>query len=307
MEEGTARGSASPSEGGAEVLRGGKAHGERCKARADMHVRFACNITANPLYPKPCLFTPPHQSNNVPVLAGITPVNSEVSFSHLMSERRIGRGLPLKNETPASGSAMNGDSTHTSIKRRSRSAHSTVPTCGPVEAGDTCMQSGSVNRAMSGPPTCDPEGDMDCSEDQINTCLIPSAEAEASMPLTTDAVAHHKQSAVVTCEVVHGLGVHDSHDSKLEACSPYPDTPILLPDEWLAAYQSMSEIARLQRLGQTGTHPSIIPGCASFASCIDLSRAYAIKIDIHAIEGTAQTLLAAGKGIDYDMMSGHMA
>ncbi len=59
----------------------------------------------------------------------------------------------------------------------------------------------------------------------------------------------------------------------------------------------MSEIARLQRLGQTGTHPSIIPGCASFASCIDLSRAYAIKIDIHAIEGTAQTLLAAGKVI----------
>ena len=69
----------------------------------------------------------------------------------------------------------------------------------------------------------------------------------------------------------------------------------------------MSEIARLQCLGQTGTPPSIVPECASFASCIDLSRAYAIKIDIHAIEGTAQTLLAAGKGIDYDMMSGHIA
>ena len=186
-----------------------------------MHVRFACNITANPLYPKPCLFTPPHQSNNVPVLAGITPVNSEVSFSHLMSERRIGRGLPLKNETPASGSAMHGDSTHTSIKRRRRSAHSTVPTCGSVEAGDTCMQSGSEYHAMSGPLTCEPDGDMDCSEDQVDTRLIPSAEAEASMPLTTDAIAHHKQSALMRCEVDHGLRLHGSPDSKLEACSPY--------------------------------------------------------------------------------------
>ena len=69
----------------------------------------------------------------------------------------------------------------------------------------------------------------------------------------------------------------------------------------------MSEITRLQRLGQTGTHPSIVPGCASFASCIDLPRAYAIRIDIHAIEGTIQTLLAAGIGMDYDMIFGHIA
>ena len=101
MEGGTARGGTSPSEGGVEVLGVGKAHGERCKARAEMHVRFACNLTVNPLYPKPCLFTPPHQSNNVPVLAGVMPVNSEVCFSHQMSERRIGGGLPLKTETPA--------------------------------------------------------------------------------------------------------------------------------------------------------------------------------------------------------------
>ena len=74
-----------------------------------MHVRFACNLTVNPLYPKPCLFTPPHQFNNVPALAGKMPVNSEVCFSHQMSERRIGGGLPLKNETPASGSAVHGD------------------------------------------------------------------------------------------------------------------------------------------------------------------------------------------------------
>ena len=157
MEGGTARGGTSPSEGGAEVLRVGNAHGERCKARAEMHVRFACNLIINPLYPKSCLFIPPHQSNNVPVLAGVMPVNSEVCFSHQMSERRIGGGLPLKNEMPASGSAMNGDSTHTSLKRRSRSVYSTVPTCRSVEAGDTCMRSGSVYRAMSGPLTCEPD------------------------------------------------------------------------------------------------------------------------------------------------------
>ena len=63
---------------------------------------------------------------------------------------------------------------------------------------------------------------------------------------------------------------------------------------------------RSQRLGQTGTHLSIIPGCASFASCIDQSRAYAVKVDMNAIESTAQTLLAAGKGIDCDVMSRHM-
>jgi hypothetical protein len=145
MEEGTARGSTSPSEGGAEVLRGGKAHGERCKARADMHVRFACNITANPLYPKPCLFTPPHQDEYVSLLSGIMPADSEVDLNHQMPE------------TPASGSVMTGNYLHTSLKRRSRSTHSTVPTCGSVEAGDTCMQSGSVYRAMSGPLTCEPD------------------------------------------------------------------------------------------------------------------------------------------------------
>ena len=77
-------------------------------------------------------------------------------------------------------------------------------------------------------------------------------------------------------------------------------------DLGLATYQAMSKTTCLQSLGQTSTHPSIIPGCASFASCIDLSRAYAVKVDIDAIESTAKTLLAAGKGIDHDVMSDHM-
>ena len=105
-----------------------------------------------------------------------------------------------------------------------------MPNCGTVEAGDTCSQSGSVNRTMSGPPTFDPDGDMDCSEDRESTCLSPSAEAEASMPLTTDAMALQEQSALMRCKVDHGLRVHDSLDSKLESC-PYPDTPISLPEE----------------------------------------------------------------------------
>ena len=116
----------------------GKAHGERCKARAEMHVRFACNLMVNSLYPKPCLFNSPHQSNNIPLLTDETPTNSEVYLNHQFSEHRIGGGSPLKNETPASGSVMTGNYLHTSLKRRSRSTHSTVPTCGTVEAGDAC-------------------------------------------------------------------------------------------------------------------------------------------------------------------------
>ena len=87
-------------------------------------------------------------------------------------------------------------------------------------------RSGSVNHTMSGPLTCDPDGDMDCSEDRVATCSISSAEAEASMPSTADAIALQEQSALMRCDVDHGLRVHDSLDSKLEACSPYPDTPI---------------------------------------------------------------------------------
>ena len=99
---------------------------------------------------------------------------------------------------------------------------------------------------------------------------------------------------------------HVCVDGNFEALSPRPATPILLPENWLAAYQILSEITCTQSLEQTGTHPSIIPGCASFASCIDLSRAYAVKIDIDAIESTAESLLADGKGIDHGVMSGHM-
>ena len=120
--------------------------------------------------------------------------------------------------------------------------------------------------------------------------IIPGCASFASC----NTIAPHERTALMRCMVDHGLSEHDSRDSKTEACSPYPTTPILLPEEWLAAYQTMSDITRLQSLGQTSTHPSIIPGCASFASCIDLSCAYAVKVDMNAIESTAQSLLAVG-------------
>jgi len=135
--------------------------------------------------------------------------------------------------------------------------------------------------------------------------VVPSEKARASMPPTTDVVAPQEHPALSECAVNHGLERHGCIDGDSEALSPCPTAPILLPEEWLAAYQTLSDITS-QSLEQTSTHPPIIPGCASFASCIDMSRAYAIKVDIDAIESTAKTLLAAGKGIDHDMMSGHM-
>ncbi len=135
--------------------------------------------------------------------------------------------------------------------------------------------------------------------------VVPSEKARASMPATTDIVAPQEHPALSECAVNHGLERHGCIDGDSEALSPCPTAPILLPEEWLAAYQTLSDITS-QSLEQTSTHPPIIPACASFASCIDMSRAYAIKVDIDAIESTAQTLLADGKGIDHDVMSGHI-
>ena len=135
--------------------------------------------------------------------------------------------------------------------------------------------------------------------------MVPSEKARASMPPTTDVVAPQEHPTLSECAVNHGLERHGCIDGDSEALSPCPTAPILLPEEWLAAYQTLSDITS-QSLNQTSTHPPIIPGCASFASCIDLSRAYAVKVDIDAIESTATTLLAAGKGIDHDVMSDHM-
>ena len=45
------------------------------------------------------------------------------------------------------------------------------------------------NRTESDPPAPDPLEDMDCGEDRQDACLIPSAEAEASMHAIADTIA----------------------------------------------------------------------------------------------------------------------
>ncbi len=61
---------------------------------------------------------------------------------------------------------------------------------------------------------------MDCSKDHEGACLIPSAEAGASMLLATDTVAPQDPLAPSACMVSHGLREHDSVDGKTEAYIP---------------------------------------------------------------------------------------
>ena len=83
-------------------------------------------------------------------------------------------------------------------------------------------------------------------------------------------------------------------------------TTFELPREWLDVYRALDALPLDRGRSRTGSHRQIIPGCVSFAACVDLSRAFALKVDIDAIEATASTLLANGKGIDRDVMSQHM-
>jgi len=207
--------------------------------------------------------------------------------------------------TRASGRLLQEGTSHPSPKRRSRSLHPGVPTCGRPRADDTSMTSGSGDHVQPGPPVDDPSGDMDCSEDHEGVLMVPSEKARAATPPTMDVVAPQEHQALSESTVSHRLERRVCTDGDSEASSPCHTTPILLPEEWLAAYQTIIAITS-QSLEQTSTHPPIIPGCASFASCIDLSRAYAVKVDIDAIESTAKTLLPAGKGIDHDVMFDHM-
>ena len=105
------------------------------------------------------------------------------------------------------------------MEKRGRSMHSDLPTCGALGAADVDLQFGSESRTESDPPAPDPLEDMDCGEDRQDACLIPSAEADASMHSITDTIAPHERTALMRCMVDHGLREHDSHDSKTEACS----------------------------------------------------------------------------------------
>jgi len=273
-----------------------------------MRVRFACNVMLPPVYPPACHLSTPDHTQHPAQPSGRVAHNRTLEShpGHRLTQRRLSEGLaPSMSVTRASGRLPREGTLHPSPIRRGRSLRLGVPTCGPPRADDTRLLSGSGDHVQPGPPVDDPSGDMDCSEDLEGVQMVPSEKARASMPPTMDVVAPQEHPALSECAVSHGLGRHGCTDGNSEASSPCRTTPILLPEEWLAAYQTISDITS-QSLEQTSTHPPILPGCASFASCIDLSRAYAVKVDIDAIESTATTLLAAGKGIDHDVMSDHM-
>ena len=190
MEWGMESGGTSPSEGGAEVTGVLKAHGELREKGASMHVRFACNVILAPLYPNACLSTAQICTTPFTLPVGRTTLTLQERPGHLLTERRLKGGLPSESVTPASGSALGRVPLHTSLRKRGRSMHSDVPTCGTVGAADTSPQFGRENRRQSDPPAHDPFEDMDCGEDRRDACLIPSAEADASMHSITDNIAH---------------------------------------------------------------------------------------------------------------------
>jgi len=96
-------------------------------------------------------------------------------------------------------------------------------------------------------------------------------------------------------------------DSPFDTQLPFVTSPLALPPEWLDVFHTLTEIPRRHDHQDKSTTPPIVPGCASFSECIDLSREYAVKVDIDAIESTAQTLLADRKGVDVDIMSRHIS
>ena len=92
-------------------------HGEQRETGADMHVRFACNVIAAPVYPRFSLLTTPHSRDNSSSLRGGIPSVSEVRPRHQLSELRLEGGLPSQSVMPASGSALSGDPLHTSLRK----------------------------------------------------------------------------------------------------------------------------------------------------------------------------------------------
>jgi len=91
-------------------------------------------------------------------------LHSEVRSRHQLSELRLEGGLPSKSVMPASGSVLRRDPQHTSLRKRGRSMHSNVPTCGALGAADVNLQFGSENRTEPGPLAHDPLEDMNCSD-----------------------------------------------------------------------------------------------------------------------------------------------
>ena len=77
------------------------------------------------------------------------------------------------------------------------------------------VQFGSGDRATLGSLLYDPNEDMDCSGDHNSACLIPLAEAGASMLSATGTAAPREPLVPSACIVDHGLSEHDSVDGKL--------------------------------------------------------------------------------------------
>ena len=146
---------------------------------------------------------------------------------------------------------------------------------------------------------------MDCSGDTVEMSATHTDGVEA---LTPPLPSHLTETGIACSLSSEEAGELDdeSVDGPLDAPSPLHVTTFELPREWHDVYCALGAIPLDHGQPRTDTHRQIIPGCASFTACVDLSRVYALKVDIDALEATASTLLADGKGIDRDVMSQHM-
>ena len=146
---------------------------------------------------------------------------------------------------------------------------------------------------------------MDCSGDSVENLVTHTGGVGAFTP----PLPLHPTEMGFACSLGSGeAGELDdgSADNSLATPSPLHVHAFELPREWHDVYCTLGAIPLDHGRPRTDTHRQIIPGCVSFAACVDLSRVYAHKVDIDAIEATASTLLADGKGIDHAVMSQHM-
>jgi hypothetical protein len=92
----------------------------------------------------------------------------------------------------------------------------------------------------------------------------------------------------------------------LESCDPNHST-IGIATYSSLVHRDLLELMQGQRNGKKPHGSPIVEGCESFESCVALSKQYALKIDIDAIETVGRAQLALGNGLNSFTVSEHMS
>jgi hypothetical protein len=137
--------------------------------------------------------------------------------------------------------------------------------------------------------------------------VIPAASSEVYSvdeafptmrpPLHDDHLASTTRASAVegTGSLLRSIMSHPRHSS--------PHTP----SEWSLVHRDLLELTQGQRNDEKPHGSPIVEGCESFESCVALSKQYALKIDIDAIETVGRAQLALGNGLNSFTVSEHMS